>query len=78
MNTVCLLIYIKKLSPVHTVSILKNYQFLDVIMHEPLVVKTMILCRKSNSSESNLMRDVTVLLSCVLPMSMLGITSVNI
>ena len=78
MNTVYLLIYIKKLSPVHTVNILKNYQFLDVIMHEPLVVKTMIYCRKSHSSEINSMGDVTALLSCVLPMSMLGITSVNI
>jgi len=62
----------------YTVSILKNYQFLDVIMCEPLVVKTMIQCTKSHSFEINSMGDVTVLLSYVSPMSMLVITGVNI
>jgi len=77
-KTVSILIYIKKLSPIHTVSVPKNYQFHDVIMHEPLVVKTMIKCRKSHSPEINSMGDVIILLSCVLLMSMLGITGANI
>lgn len=51
MNTVCILFDIKKLtSPIHKVSILKNYQFLDVITCEPLVLKP-------GFSVGNLMRD---------------------